>query len=102
VDYDKLAAEMPQIRARLDYIDQALFEATPAVFATLIDMKADSKGHSSHLIITKEEKARLISRLDTAFGEKLEQNGPNYTVASAKVLKDYLNKDFKCSDEPWE
>lgn len=57
VDYSKLAAEMPQLRAGLDFIDQALFEATPMVFATLIDTKADSKGHASHLIITKEEKS---------------------------------------------
>lgn len=37
VDYSKLGAEMPQIRAQLDFIDQALFEVAPSVFATLID-----------------------------------------------------------------
>jgi hypothetical protein len=102
VDYDKVAAEMPQIRAGLEFIDQSLFEATPMVFATLIDMKADSKGHASHLIITKEEKAGLISRLDDSFGAKLDQKNSNYTVGAAQVLKDYLNKDFKCADEPWD
>lgn len=102
VDYDKLAAEMPQIRARLDFIDQTLFEATPMVFATLIDRKEDSKGHASHLIITKEEKAQLLSKLDAAFGAKLEHEDQNYTVSSAKVLKAGLNKDFKCADEPWD
>ncbi len=102
VDYSKLTAEMPQIRGELDFIDHALFEATPSIFATLIDMKADSKGHASHLIITKEEKARLISKLDDSFGAKLDQKDQNYTVSAATVLKDYLNKDFKCSDEPWD
>jgi hypothetical protein len=102
VDYGKLAAEMPQIRGELDFIDQALFEATPSIFSTLIDMKADSKGHASHLIITKEEKAGLISKLGDSFGAKLDQKGQNYTVSAASVLRDYLNKDFKCSDEPWE
>lgn len=102
VDYSKLAAEMPKIRAELDFIDQSLFQATPSVFATLIDAKEDSKGHASHLIITKEEKAGLISKLDDLFGEKLEQKGENYTVSAASVLKTYLNKDFKCSDEPWD
>ncbi len=86
----------------MDFIDQSLFEATPGVFATLIDMKADSKGHASHLIITKEEKARLISKLNDSFGAKLDQKDQNYTVSAATVLRDYLNKDFKCSDEPWE
>ena len=102
VDYSKLLAEMPQIRAKLDFIDQALFEATPSIFATLIDMKADSKGHASHLIITKEEKTSLISEIDDSFGTTLDEKDQNYTVSAAKVLKDYLNKDFKCSDEPWE
>ena len=102
VDYSKLASEMPQIRAELDFIDQSLFDATPGVFATLIDMKADSKGHTSHLIITKEEKAGLISKLNDSFGAKLDQKDQNYTVSAASVLKAYLNKDFKCSDEPWE
>jgi len=102
VDYSKLAAEMPQIRGELDFIDQSLFEATAGVFATLIDMKADSKGHASHLIITKEDKARLISKLNDSFSAKLDQKDQNYTVSAAAVLRDYLNKDFKCSDEPWE
>lgn len=101
VDYDNLAAEMPQIRAKLEFIDQALFEATPSVFATLIDKKEDSKGHASHLNITKAEKADLLSRLDDSFGEKLDEKNPNYTVGAASVLRGYLNKDFKCSDEPW-
>jgi hypothetical protein len=102
VDYGKLAAEMPQIRGELDFIDQALFEVAPSVFATLIDMKADSKGHASHLIITKEEKATLISKLDDSFGAKLDQKNQNYTVSAASVLKGYLKKDFRCSDEPWD
>lgn len=72
------------------------------MFATLIDMKADSKGHASHLIITKEEKARLIEKLNGSFGAKLDQKNQNYTVSAASVLKAYLNKDFKCSDEPWD
>lgn len=102
VDYGKLGAEMPQIRAQLEYIDKALFEASPMVFATLIDMKADSKGHASHLIITKEERAKLIDDLNTDFGKKLDAKDQNYTVSAASVLKGYLLKNFKCSDEPWE
>jgi hypothetical protein len=103
VDYDKLAAEMPEIRAKLEYLDQTLFkDVTPLVFATLIDRKEDSKGHASHLIITKEEKAGLISKLDDSFGAKLDLKNQNYTVSAASVLRDYLNKDFKCSDEPWD
>jgi hypothetical protein len=102
VDYGKLAAEMPQIRGQLDYIDHALFEVSPGIFATLIDLKEDSKGHASHLIITKEERAKLIDNLNTDFGTKLDAKDQNWTVSAASVLKAYLLKDFKPSDEPWE
>jgi hypothetical protein len=102
VDYGKLAVEMPKIRAKLDYIDKALLEASPMVFATLIDPKPDSKNHVSHLIVTKAERATLIEDVTGAFGDKLNQKGQNYTVSAASVLKTYFQKDFKCSDEPWQ
>jgi hypothetical protein len=102
VDYGKLVAEIPKIRGQLDFIDQALFEGTPSVFATLIDLKPDSKGQARHLIITKNERAKLIDDLNTDFGSKLDEKGPNYSVGSASVLKGYLLKDYKCSDEPWD
>jgi hypothetical protein len=86
----------------LDYIDQSLFQVSPGIFATLIDLKADSKGHTSHLIITKEERAKLVDTLNTDFGPNMDAKGQNYTVTAASVLKAYLLKDFKSSDEPWE
>jgi hypothetical protein len=91
-----------KIRADLDYLDQSVFEATPLIFATLLNMKADSKNHVSHLIITKAERAKLLRDITTDFGSKLDQKNPNYTVGAASVLKTSLLKDFKSSDEPWE
>jgi hypothetical protein len=102
VDYGKLAAEMPKIRGELEYIDRALFEATPLIFATLIDPRPDSKNHTSHLIITKSEREKLIQGLTDDFGSKLDQKGQNFTVSSASVLRAYFLKDYKCSDDPWE
>ena len=102
VDYSKLGAEMPELRGQVDFIDHALFEASPAVLATLIDLKEDSKGHASHLIVTKEERAKLVDNLNTAFGTKLDAKNQNWSVSAASVLKAYLLKDFKSSDEPWE
>lgn len=102
VDYAKLGADMPKIRARLDFIDNALFESSPLVFSTLIDMKADSKGHASHLLITKAEREGLIKQIDTDFGSKLDEKDANYGVSSAAILKAGLQKDFKCSDDPWD
>jgi hypothetical protein len=102
VDYDKLTVEMPKLRARQDFIDKALFEATPAIFLTLVDMKSDSKGHTSHLLITKAEREALIKQIDTDFGPKLDEKGANYTVSAAAILKEGLKKDFKSSDDPWD
>lgn len=102
VDYGKFAAEMPKIRATLDDIDHSLFQAAPVIFATLIDPKPDSKNHASHLIVTKAERKKLIEDLDLDFGTKLDQKDQNYIVGAASVLKGYLLKDFKCSDEPWD
>jgi hypothetical protein len=101
VDYAALAAEMPKIRAALDYIDESVFQAAPLIFATLIDQKADSKNHASHLIITKAERAKLVADITRNFGSKLDQKDQNFLVSAASVLKAYLLKDFKSSDEPW-
>jgi hypothetical protein len=104
IDYAELVSQTPKLRARLDYIDKALFEATPVVFATLIDMRPDSKNHVSHLTITTAQRDELVRKLQSRFGSKLaEQGNQNYTVASAFVLKAYLaEKGFKCADETWE
>jgi hypothetical protein len=102
VDYGELAAEMPQLRARLDDVDHTLFKAaTPLVFFTLIDPKADSQNHASHMKVTRAEKARLLDALDNAFGVKMDQKDQNYGVSSATILRSLL-KERKCSDDPWE
>jgi hypothetical protein len=102
VDYSKLAAEIPQIRAKLEFIEKSVFEATPLVFSTLIDMKPDSRNHASHLVITKEERDRLVETITNDFGAKLDEKDQSYPVASASVLKAYLLKDYKSADEPWD
>jgi hypothetical protein len=103
VDYAGLAAEMPKVRAGLEYIDRTIFEdVTPLVFATLLDQRPDSDNHVSHLIITKAESARLVESLNNRFGPKLDKKEPGYIVGSAAVLRTYLLDGHKSSDEPWE
>jgi hypothetical protein len=102
VDYAGLAGEMPELRARLDYIDHTLFhDVTPLVFFTLVDPKPDSQNHVSHMIITKAERARLLKTLADEFGEKMDQKDQNFGVSSATVLRGFL-RERKCSDDPWE
>jgi hypothetical protein len=102
VDYQKLGARVPELRAGLEYLDQTIFQSMPLVFATLINLdKANSQGHADHLIITKVERRDLIDYIDRSFGEKINEKKPNYTVASAAMIRSYLNKDLKSSDDPW-
>jgi hypothetical protein len=102
VDYGKIAADAPKLTAQLEYIDKAIFEATPLIFATLIDMKPDAQNHVNHLIITKDERDKLVRSIVLSFGKKLDEANQNYTVSTASVLKGYLaEKGYKCSDEPW-
>jgi len=101
VNYGELLSQMPKMRAELEYIEKTLFEATPLLFSALIDPRPDSQNHMSHLVITREERNRLIKKIDSYFGDKLDKESQNYTVSSASVLKAYLKKGYKCSDEPW-
>jgi hypothetical protein len=103
VDYATPAARMPEITAEMEYADESIFNLTPMVFATLISDKPDSKGHLSHLIITKAEKKNLVSRIDSYFGSSLSERNQNWTVSSAVVLRTYLaEKGYKYSDDVWE
>jgi hypothetical protein len=100
-DYGKLAADGLKMNARLDYVDQSIFKATPLVFATLIDPKPDAQNHMSRLAITQDERARLVGELDSDFGKKMDKENQDWLVSSASVLRHYLTKKgYKALDEP--
>ena len=74
-----------------------------ADFGLLIDQRADSKNHASHLIITKAQRAELLQAIDESFGKKLDDKNANDLVSSGVILKQLLTKKgYKCADEPWE
>jgi len=101
VDFGALIAEMPKIRAKMEFVDETLFkDTTPLTFAMLIDMTPDSKNHCSHLIITKAERVKLIADLNDSF-KTIDDQDQNYNVSGAHLLKTLL-LGRKCSDEPWE
>jgi len=101
VNYGALAAQMPQLRAQLESIDESYVKLSVLIFGTLIDMKPDSAGHASHLIITRAQRQDLARQLRSSFGAKLRGQQQNGIVAAAGVLDDYLHKGWKGSDEPW-
>lgn len=99
VDYSPYVTKMPEINAKLEYIDKALFESTPLIFAVLIDQKPDSENHLSHLLITKVQRQELVDKINKSFGEKLDKGSPSNVINSAAIIRSYLLK-FKCSDDP--
>jgi len=101
IDYGKMAATMPELTAKIEYIDKSVYEATPAFCLLLVDEKPDSKGLVSHLVITRSQRTQLIRRIDNFFGARLRDKNPNYTVGSAVLIKTCLVGDRKSSDDPW-
>jgi hypothetical protein len=102
VDYQDLAAKMPQIRPEIDATQKALFEATPLVFMALIDQKPDSQHHLSHLVITRDEKSNLQDQLEIILKGEPDKGDHDYYISAAMVLRAGLQKGHKCADDPWE
>lgn len=104
IDYGKIVAEMPKLRAEIEDIDHTIFaDITPMVCMNLLDMRPDSKNHISHLVITRAEKAELIRRLLSGFGSGFDkdQKRKNFTVSAGLVMKGFL-EGHRCSDDLWE
>jgi hypothetical protein len=99
-----MARSLPKylIRATLEDIDHTIFASvTPLVCMALLDMRPDSKDHVSHLAITKAEKAELIRKLVSGFGDALNQDRKNFMVSAGFVMKGFLEEHL-CSDDRWE
>ena len=102
VDYEALAAKVPEIRAELDDSRKSVFQAAALVFMTLLDQRPDSQGHVSHLLITKAEKADLEQQLDIMLKGEPDKGDHDYYISAAMVLRGGLQKGHKCADEPWD
>ncbi len=102
VDYQALAAKMPEIWAELDDARKAMFDATALVFMTLIDQKPDSQDHVSHLLITKAEKADLQDQLAIMLKDEPDKGDHDYYISAAMVLRGGLQREYECADEPWD
>lgn len=101
VDYGAIAAKAPKLTARLEYLDHALFEASPMVFLALVSRTPDAKGHISHLSITRAQMNDLAQSIKAQFGNKLGQPNPTYGVNSMALIYDALTKKgYKGGDEP--
>ncbi len=92
------AGEIPEISAKMDYIDKAFFEAMPAAILTLVSQTPDSKGHMSLLVISNAEKNDLIREIELTFGDKLKVKNPKYLIAAVVLLRHFLDGSHKTID----
>lgn len=99
VDYKGLVAILPKLRAQLEYLDNSITEASPLIFATLISDVPDSKGHTSHLVITCDERKGLVSHIDDLFGQEMSDKEVSSEVQQARMIRTKV-LEFKCADEP--
>jgi len=99
VDYQALAAKMPELRAHIEDLDKTLFESGVLAFMTLISDQPDKQGHANHLIISCEQKQTLLSQIKDEFGAKLDQKDTSPGVAQAQLFRDKLI-EYKCAEEP--
>ena len=100
IDYQKLASDMPKLRADMEYLDKNLLTAAPLVFGSLIRETPDKQGHMSRLVISHAERNSLVNQINTSF-KKVDAKGGTYAVSSASIIKNYLTKKgFKLIDDP--
>jgi len=100
-NYGAVSAKAPDLNAKLAFEDHGIFDITPAIFLSMVDDRPDQSGRLSRLVITAEERKRLIDQLDGSFGETLKQDNQNWTVTSASLLREALAKDtYKSADDP--
>jgi hypothetical protein len=83
VDYQALEAKVPEIRAEMDDTRKVVFDAATLVFMSLVDMKADSKGHASHLLITKAESADVQEQVDLILKGQPDEGDHDFYISAA-------------------
>jgi hypothetical protein len=92
VDYSSLAAEVPEIRAELEQLQNVVFAASALVFMTLVDPKPDSQDQVSRLLITKAEKSDLEGTLAIILEGQPNEGDHDPYVSAAMVIRDDLVK----------
>lgn len=100
VDYQKLAARMPELDVLLENSNSALLKLMPAFAYVLIDLRSNHEGKLDRLQITQAERQALVQELETSFEKNLDSPNRTYLVASAKAMLTFLKGNHKCADEP--
>jgi len=103
VNYGTLVARMQEVTAQVEFVDKSIFHIVPLLGTLLISQKPDSKGHLSHLSMTRKQALELVSILQSGFGGSLDEEEQNWTTSSAYFLRTYIrDKGYKYLDDPWE
>ena len=98
------AGAAPQVLAHLAATDKVIFQGMPLIATSLMPPGSDLRNPNTRLTITKAQRLKLVSDIDTAFDAKKHPlpseigPGTDIIVASASILRAFLT-DRKGSDE---
>lgn len=99
VDYGAFMAEVPQIQAKLDRMGKLYMTISNLVFAQLLNIEPDAKGHVSRLNIDQAERDALIRHINRSFGKHLNEKNQSFVCSGAWILRANLQKPFTSSDK---
>ena len=98
VGYLEVMSVVSQYSAKVDSIDQALFNTSTDAYSTLLNKEQGPHDFPRRLGITTVEKQALLRQIDRDFGAELQDDQQTYLVNAATVIRDAIRK-HKASDE---
>ena len=103
VDVGKLGSQVTDITSKHEYILETLWQAAPLLAYSILDTIPDTNGKLSSLLVTSEERKRLLSSLDSKFGNSLKTLPKGQRLGSAisigYILRVQLAGDKKSRDK---
>jgi hypothetical protein len=87
-----------QYNAKIDAIDEQLFQTSTDTFNTLLGTTLDRHGKLRRLSITTVEKQALLRQIQLEFGTELDDDQQTYLTNAATVIRDFL-RSHAASDE---
>jgi hypothetical protein len=84
--------------AKVDAIDQSLFQTSTQVFYTLLSSAPGIPDKARRLTIALAEKQALLRQIQLGFGAELEDEQQTYLVNAARVIRNDL-RAHKAADE---
>jgi hypothetical protein len=104
LDMGEAMSKATDISTRHELIAKTLFESSLMVAYALVDTIPDKEGRLSYLLITSEERKKLVDEIEAQFGKDLKgskggQRAGDWKVSTAKLLREFLAGDHKSKNQ---